>query len=114
MKRLYAKYHPQGVEFIGASQDLPEDDGGLAAFKSRLWPKATFLAPILPGSGIQPRFWQGQSTGESFQSVGSRRHPHGLPDRRGGQAYLTHARGQPETLIPRLLATSKLSTENKN
>ena len=29
MKRLYTEYHDKGVEFLGVSHDLPEEDGGL-------------------------------------------------------------------------------------
>ena len=34
MKQLYAKYRDKGVEFIGVSLDLPEQDGGLLALKA--------------------------------------------------------------------------------
>ena len=87
MKRLYAKYHPQGVEFIGASQDLPEDDGGLASLKSFVAKERDSLAPILPGAQFS-RVSGGPVDGRLLPIVGSRRHPHGLPDRRGGQALL--------------------------
>jgi uncharacterized protein (TIGR03067 family) len=33
MKDLYAKYHDQGVEFIGVSLDWPEERGGLVSLK---------------------------------------------------------------------------------
>jgi hypothetical protein len=29
MKELYARYHGQGVEFIGVSLDVPKEEGGL-------------------------------------------------------------------------------------
>ena len=35
MQRLYAKYHDRGVEFLGVSHDLPEEDGGLQAQEVR-------------------------------------------------------------------------------
>ena len=34
MTQLYNEYHDQGVEFIGVSLDLPEEDGGLEALKA--------------------------------------------------------------------------------
>jgi thiol-disulfide isomerase/thioredoxin len=33
MKELYAQYHERGVEFIGVSLDVPEEEGGLARLK---------------------------------------------------------------------------------
>ena len=33
MKELYAKYHDQGVEFIGVSLDQPKEEGGLDSLK---------------------------------------------------------------------------------
>ena len=45
MKKLYAKYHDEGVQFIGISLDKSEDEGGLDALKKYvsekeiLWPQ---------------------------------------------------------------------------
>jgi thiol-disulfide isomerase/thioredoxin len=109
MKRLYAKYHPQGVEFIGVSEDLPEADGGLAALKS-------FVAKEhIPW----PQFFQGRnsaailaglSTGDFFETWGVEGIPTVFLIDAEGKLYATNARGRLETLIPRLLATAKAST----
>jgi thiol-disulfide isomerase/thioredoxin len=40
LNELYAKYHEQGVEFIGISADRPEADGGLASLKRFVEEKA--------------------------------------------------------------------------
>jgi hypothetical protein len=109
MKRLYAKYHAQGVEFLGVSQDVPEEDGGLAALKS-------FVAKEhIPW----PQFYQGRNagaflaglpTGDFFESWGIDGIPTVFLIDAEGKLYSTDARGRLETLLPRLLATSTSST----
>ena len=49
MKRLYAKYHDKGVEFIGVSHDLPEEDGGLEALKKFVKERQIPWPQYLPG-----------------------------------------------------------------
>ena len=90
MKRLYTEYHDKGVEFIGVSHDLPEEDGGLEALKA-------FVArEQIPW----PQYYQGhdnQRRRDGFTDrrflgiVGHQRHPHGLPHRREGKLYSTEA-----------------------
>ena len=49
MQRIYAEYHDKGVEFIGVSHDLPEEDGGLEALKAFVAKQADPLAAVFPG-----------------------------------------------------------------
>jgi hypothetical protein len=109
MKRLYAKYHAQGVEFIGVSQDLPEDDGGLAALKSFVAQERIHWPQFFQGRN-SAAFLAGLSTGDFFESCGVEGIPTVFLIDAEGKLYSTHTRGQLETMIPRLLATSKSST----
>lgn len=102
LKRLYAKYHDQGVEFIGVSHDLPENDGGLESLKS-------FVAKEqIPW----PQYYQGRDnrtwlTGTPLNDFSESWGVDGIPAifliDTSGNLYSTDARGQLDTLIPRLL-----------
>lgn len=102
LKRLYAKYHDQGVEFIGVSHDLPENEGGLEKLKSFVdkeqipWPQYYLGCDnraLLTGSA-QNNFsesWGVDGIPEVFLIDSS------------GNLYSTEARGRLDTLIPLLL-----------
>ena len=109
MKRLYAKYHPQGVEFIAVSQDLPEQDGGLAALKSFV-AKEQIPWPQFYQGRNSAAFLAGLSAGDFFEFWGIEGIPMVFLIDAEGKLYATDARGRLETLIPRLLAMSKSST----
>ena len=55
MKELYAKYHDQGVEFIGVSLDQPKEQGGLDSLKKFVKENGDHLAPVLPGQRLGQR-----------------------------------------------------------
>lgn len=109
MKRLYAKYHDQGVEFIGVSHDLPEENGGLAALK-------TFVAKEqIPW----PQFYEGRDnnavlTGSALRDFSESWGIDGIPTvfliDTDGKLYSTAARGKLDTLLPKLLKMSKASS----
>ena len=109
MKRLYAKYHAQAVEFIGVSQDLPEADGGLAALKSFVAREHIPWPQFYQGRNASA-FLAGLSTGDFFESWGIEGIPTVFLIDAEGKLSATDARGRLETLIPRLLATSKPSS----
>ena len=113
LKRLYAKYHPQGVEFIGVNEDQSEIDGGLATLKSFVAEQQISWPQFFQGPN-SAAFLAGESTGDFFESWGVEGIPTVFLIDAEGKLYSTHARGRLETLIQRLLATSKPSTENKN
>jgi thiol-disulfide isomerase/thioredoxin len=108
MKRLYAKYHDQGVEFVGVSHDVPEQDGGLEALKA-------FVArEQVPW----PQFYldrdnRAVSTGSARNDFSESWGIEGIPAvfliDADGNLYSTEARGRLETLIPRVLKMSKSS-----
>ena len=105
LKRVYAEYHDKGVEFIGVSHDLPEEDGGLEALK-------VFVArEQLPW----PQYYQGQDnqaivtgtpTNDFSESWGISGVPTVFLIDKDGKLYSTEARGQLDTMIPRLLKKS--------
>jgi len=102
MTRLYSKYHDKGVEFIGVSHDLPEDEGGLEALK-------TFVAERnIPW----PQYYQhmdsqraltGEPTNDFSESWGISSIPTVFLIDADGKLYSTEARGKLDTLIPQLL-----------
>jgi hypothetical protein len=64
MKRLYAEFHDKGVEFIGVSLGIPNEDGGLEALKAFVvneqvpWPHYLDSHPVVS----RPiAFWQAYS-----------------------------------------------------
>jgi RNA polymerase sigma factor (sigma-70 family) len=105
LKRLYALYHDKGVEFIGVSQDLPEEDGGLSALKEFV---QTWQIPW-------PQCYQGHDnqlieTGTPTNDFSEFWGISGIPTvfliDAEGKLYSTTARGRLDTLIPRLLEKS--------
>lgn len=102
LKRLYAQYHDQGVEFIGVSQDGPEEDGGFAELKS-------FVAKEqIPW----PQFYEGHDssallTGSAVNDFSESWGIDGIPTvfliDADGNLYSTEAQGKLDTLISKLL-----------
>ncbi len=89
---FYAKYHDQGVEFIGVSVDRPENEGGLASLKKFVEEKA------IPW----PQFYDG-GTGRFTNSWGIQFIPTLFVDDAEGKLYATDAQGKLEAIIPELL-----------
>ena len=94
MKQLYAKYHDQGVEFIGVSLDVPQAQGGLDRLKKFVkeneipWPQY-----------YQGNYWQS----EFSSSWGINAIPAVFVVDQEGKLYSVEARGKLETIIPELL-----------
>jgi Thioredoxin-like len=59
MKDLYAKYHDQGVEFIGVSLDWPEERGGLVSLKKFVKENQIPWPQYYQGKGWESEFSQG-------------------------------------------------------
>jgi RNA polymerase sigma factor (sigma-70 family) len=102
LKRLYAQYHDKGVEFIGVSHDLPEEDGGLSALKEFV---QNWQVPW-------PQYYEGHDnqlieTGTPTNDFSEFWGISGIPTifliDAEGKLYSTTARGRLDTLIPRLL-----------
>jgi thiol-disulfide isomerase/thioredoxin len=94
MKELYAKYHDQGVEFIGVSLDQPKEQGGLDKLK-------TFVAENKIGwpQYYQGNFWQSEfSTSWGINAI-----PCVFIVDTAGKLHSNEARGKLETMIPELL-----------
>ncbi|MEX1229119.1 MAG: TlpA disulfide reductase family protein [Planctomycetaceae bacterium] len=102
LKRLYAKYHEQGVEFIGVSHDAPESDGGMEELKSFVKKEQ------IPW----PQYYQGHDnhavrTGSAVNDFSEYWGIDGIPTifliDPSGNLYSTEARGRLDALIPLLL-----------
>jgi thiol-disulfide isomerase/thioredoxin len=104
LKRLYAEYYDQGVEFIGVSHDLPEADGGLAALREFVskeeipWPQY-YLARDNERIAMT-----GSAANDFSESWGIRGIPTVFLIDAEGKLSTTEARGRVDRLIPRLLA----------
>jgi thiol-disulfide isomerase/thioredoxin len=92
LKDLYAKYHDQGVEFIGVSVDRPENEGGLASLKKFVEENA------IPW----PQFYDGGS-GRFTQSWGIQFIPTVFVVDADGKLYATDAQGKLDAIITELL-----------
>ena len=102
LKRLYSKYHNQGVEFIGVSHDLPENEGGLDNLKSFV-AKEDIPWPQYYLGRDERRILTGSPQNDFSESWGIDGIPAIFLIDPGGNLYSTEARGQLDTLIPRLL-----------
>jgi thiol-disulfide isomerase/thioredoxin len=101
MKELYAKYHDQGVEFIGISLDQPKDQGGLDSLKKFVKDKEIAWPQYYQGNGWESEFskrWGINSIPSMF-----------VVDQEG-KLYSVEARGKLETMIPTLLKKKGTST----
>ena len=115
MKELYAKYRDRGVEFLGVSLDLPQEQGGLDKLKA-------FVA----GNGITwPQYYQGKGWESEFsRSWGIDSIPHLLLVDAEGNLAVTDAhvgalvsvpgaRGELEERIIEYLAKAKEAASQK-
>jgi hypothetical protein len=94
MKKLYAKYHEKGVEFIGVSLDQPKEDGGLDALKKYV--KENEIA--------WPQYYQGNYWNSEFSRAwGINSIPTMFLVDQDGKLVSVDARGKLETMIPELL-----------
>lgn len=95
MKELYAKYHDEGVEFIGISLDQPEEDGGLGALKKY----------VDENEIAWPQYYQGNGWASEFStSWGINGIPTLFAVDKKGNLHTVQARGKVEELIHELLA----------
>ena len=95
MKKLYQKYHGQGVEFLGISLDQPKEQGGLDALKKFVKEKE------IPW----PQYYQGKGWQSDFSSSwGINSIPSMFVVDQEGKLVSVEARGNLEKLIPSLLA----------
>ncbi len=95
MKKLYAKYHDEGVQFIGISLDKAEDKGGLEALKKYVSEKE------IPW----PQYYQGNHWSSEFStSWGINSIPTLFIIDKKGNLKSVQAHGKLEKLIPQLLA----------
>jgi thiol-disulfide isomerase/thioredoxin len=103
MKELYAKFHDQGVEFIGVSLDKPKAEGGLDKLKE-------FVAR----NEIRwPQYYQGNGWESDFSSgLGINAIPQVFLIDAEGKLADIEARGRLETLLPEYIAKAKLKTNS--
>ena len=94
MKKLYAKYHDQGVEFIGVSLDVPEGQGGLHTLKKFVKEKEIAWPQYYAGNG-----WESEFT----VACGITEIPAVFVIDTEGKLYSTEALGKLNTMIPKLL-----------
>ena len=94
MKQLYAKYHGQGVEFLGVSLDQPREQGGLES-----------LIKFVQENEIPwPQYYQGNFWQSAFSSSwGINSIPRVFVVDQEGKLYSVDARGKLDTIIPELL-----------
>lgn len=98
LKDLYAKYHDQGVEFVGISLDRSEEEGGLKSLKDF----------VEKHSIPWPQYYQGNYWDSEFsRSWGINSIPAAFLVDRDGKLHSTEARGQLETMIPELLSKKR-------
>jgi thiol-disulfide isomerase/thioredoxin len=103
MKKLYAKYHGRGVEFIGVSLDQPEEQGGLKSLR-------TF---VKDNAIAWPQYYQGHGWDSEFStSCGIHAIPAAFIIDTEGKLHSTEARGKLDTLIPELLKKGSARTRD--
>jgi len=98
MKKLYAEYKDQGVEFVGVSLDAPKEEGGLDKLK----------AFVTKNEVSWPQYYQGKGWESEFsKSWGISSIPAVFVVDAGGRLYSVNARGKLDRMIPALLKKSK-------
>ena len=103
LKRLYAQYHDLGVEFIGVSQDLPEDEGGLNALKEFVAKEEIPWPQSYSGGRDYRTMLNGAGVGDLSEAWGIEVVPTVFLIDTDGNLYSTDAGGQLEALIKVLL-----------
>jgi Redoxin len=103
MKKLYAKYHEQGVEFLGVSLDHPEKQGGLDR-----------LRKYVKENGITwPQYYQGDGWNSNFSSsCGIQEIPAIFVLDSEGKLSSTEAHGNLDEMIPALLKKTTKPSES--
>ena len=101
MKKLYEKFHGQGVEFIGISLDQSKDQGGLDALKKFVKDKEIPWPQYYQGKG-----WQSEFSG----SWGINSIPSMFVVDQDGKLVSVEARGKLEQLLPELLKKKTTSS----
>jgi len=104
MKKLYAEYKPQGVEFVGVSLDGPRDQGGYDKLKA-----------FVEKNDIQwPQYYEGKTPATDFASEwGIQAIPTVFAVDADGNLASVDAGGKKlEKIITELLAKAKKSKEN--
>jgi thiol-disulfide isomerase/thioredoxin len=98
MKRIYADMKGKGVQFVGVSLDVPEEEGGLRELRASV---ARF--------GIEwPQYYPGGKFDSEFSSTwGVFAVPTVFVLDRRGVIVSTDARGKLETILPKLLERSE-------
>lgn len=94
LKELHAKYHDEGVEFIGVSLDESEERGGLEALRNFIEKRKIPWPQFYQGAGYESEFSKSWGIG-------------GIPKLfivdKAGKLRSTEARGRLDELIPQLL-----------
>jgi len=98
MKELYAKFKPQGVEFIGVSLDQPKEEGGLDKLKDFVAKNEITWPQYYQGKGWESEFSRGWGI-NAIPAVF-------IVDTEGKLASI-NARGKLEEMIPDLLKKAK-------
>lgn len=94
LKALYAKYKNKGVEFIGISMDLPEEQGGRDALINYCKANGVTWAQYYQGNAVDSEFSQSWGiTGIPIMFVVDQQ----------GNLYSVSARGVLDTMLPKLL-----------
>jgi thiol-disulfide isomerase/thioredoxin len=94
LKQLYAKYHDQGVEFIGVSLDDPLDKGGLESLKKFVKEREIKW----------PQYYQGDRGDGGFaRSWGIQTIPVVFVVDTDGNLYSADAQGKLDTILPELI-----------
>jgi RNA polymerase sigma factor (sigma-70 family) len=106
LTRIYRQYHDKGVEFVGVSLDLPEEDGGLESLRACVAEHQVPWPQYYEGHDLK-RLMKGEPTGDFAESWGIEGIPQVFLVDAEGKLYSTDARGKLETLIPRLIADAK-------
>jgi len=101
MKKLYAEYRNQGVEFIGVSLDQPKEEGGLDSLKQ-----------FVKDKGIEwPQYYQGNFWDSAFsKSWGVNSIPCVFVVDTEGKLFSVEARGKLKEMIPELLKKKNATT----
>ena len=98
LKKIYAEYKDQGVEFIGVSLDQPVEQGGLDALKKFV--KDNEIA--------WPQYYQGNYWQSEFSSSwGINAIPAIFVVDAEGNLFSVNARGKLDTILPELLKKAK-------